>query len=470
MSFEFRQWLEVNLGDELYKKKGIWMIPFADIEKDATEGYFFNYGTHHTGGSISDISKVQVGDKVSDHSLNWTPYWTVSGVNEDKQVIYLNPIEPNPLVTGVGAGGKKIDDFDTSVFDGSYEKKRVNDILKQWKSGQIDDIRDIAYLLLGTVPVNFGPNGSQGGWYAPTDTMSNRGGKKRMSAKEIMMKDASTIKNQFGFSVPANALNGTLDPRTWGEFVNGGTNDEEMNATRLEEEDFDNPKTIAKIILEHPQPSIKLRNVERLLDLYRGYHKYRAETKKIYSSDNFDNKQIEDLNEKWKNGRYTDKSILPIIHDVALKLSDIYFKNDKKRFDAYWHSKEKLIETAGEQGWDDVISAYEQAASKTNRMNVFDIYLQRKDKNKIKEMLDRETSAEAINWMLEHCLSRYSGFGYNDYEGEFEKTKSTPSFPVQYIVKNYDSLIRKIKEASDAEWYGENALKLIKNTKEFHAT
>ena len=100
------------------------MIPFADIQKDPQEGYYFDWGSHHQGGSISNLSKINIGDKVADKSLNWTPYWTVSGVDEKKQIIYLTPIEPNPLVTGVGAGGKKLDDFDMSVFTGGLRKEK----------------------------------------------------------------------------------------------------------------------------------------------------------------------------------------------------------------------------------------------------------------------------------------------------------------------------------------------------------
>lgn len=85
MLLNFRQWMEIfDLGDEVFKARGVWMIPFADIQKDPQEGYYFDWGSHHQGGSISNLSKINIGDKVADKSLNWTPYWTVSGVDEKK--------------------------------------------------------------------------------------------------------------------------------------------------------------------------------------------------------------------------------------------------------------------------------------------------------------------------------------------------------------------------------------------------
>jgi hypothetical protein len=397
----FKNWLESDLGDALYSKKGIWMIPFKDVERDEIEGYYFNWSKHHSGGSISDLSKVNVGDKVADYALNWTAYWIVSGVDEKKGWVYLNPIEPNPMVTGVGAGGKKIDQWDMDVLSGKYETERVNDILATWKSGKAHGKQDVAYLLLGTVPLNFGPNGAQGGWYNTNDIRSNRGGQKGMDAKDIMKRDAEILKGQFGFDIPAKALSGELDTGVWTGFVSGQVDDENLDDTRLEGEDFKSAQACAKMVLTHREPAIKLRNVEKLLDLYANYAKYRADIKKVYKKQDYDYEkmkpELDALEEKWKSGHYTDGSILDLIHRTALKLSKIFVTGQYGDYhDPYWHVKEKLIVFGAQQGWRDVLELYERTLDRDNRWRVYHAYEELKDIPKMLKMLSGEKTAENI--------------------------------------------------------------------------
>lgn len=446
---EFRHWFETSLGDELYKQKGIWMIPFADVDQDTVEGYYFDYGKHHTGGSISDLSKVQVGDKVADHSLNMTPYWTVSHVDEQKQIIYLDPIDPNPLKTGVGAGGKKIDKHDIKVLSGEYEDERTESILKQWKTGRIHDIPDVAYLLMGTVPLQFGPNGAQGGWYTSSDTHATRGGKKGMSPGEVQKQDANTLKNTFGFGVPEKALKGELNPRVWDDFVNGQVQDEHLEDTKLTGENFSDPKAMAKMVLEHPQPTIKRRNAEALIDMYQGHQRYRKEQHKLYQKPNYEYEKYKDqhkaMDDKWQKGDFSDPKILPLIHQTGLELSKVFVGNRPgmagNYHDPYYFTKEKFINLAKDQGWDDVIEAYEKTPDRDNRQRVFDIYVDRKDKAKVFRMLDRETSAENIRNFLELIQS---GLGYAE--------------AVNYGKKNYDSLVKRAQAAPDGKWYAEKLI------------
>ena len=91
-----------QLGDRVFEHYGVWMYPFKKVKRDSVEGYYLDW--FDEPGSIHDISKVQAGDKIADRALNMTPYWEVSGIDPDKGRIYVNPIEPNPFVTGVGAG------------------------------------------------------------------------------------------------------------------------------------------------------------------------------------------------------------------------------------------------------------------------------------------------------------------------------------------------------------------------------
>jgi hypothetical protein len=450
----FKNWLETDLGDELFKNRGIWMIPFKDVQKDNIEGYYFDWGKHQKGGSISDLSKVNVGDKVADYSLNWTPYWTVSGVDEEKNWIYLNPIEPNPLLTGVGAGGKPINQHDIDVLSGTHETNRVNDILAKWKSGKAHNKSDVAYLLLGTVPSNFGPNGAQGGWYNSNDLHSNRGGQRGMSTSEIQKKDAEVLKNQFKFDIPTKALKGELDPGIWNDFVNGGhSREEDIDHTKLETEDFNNPQIMVKIILNHSEPSIKLRNVNKLMDAYHNYSKYRKDVKLLYNKYNYSNEkmspELDLLEKKWKNGEYTNENILNLIHSTGLKLSKIFVEKQDENYDPYWHVKEKFIVFAGQQGWKDVLEAYDKTSDRDNRNRVFDYYEKLGDERKMMEMLGRETTSENIHKFL---------------QGLFKKDMAAI---YKYVEKHYDELLMKIENAIDKQWYAKPAKEFLETIRSY---
>jgi len=347
-----------GLGKAIHKARGVWMLPFRAAQKDPQEGWFIDW--FDQPGSIQDLNDVSIGDKVADHSLNMTPYWTIAGIDEDKGRIYLTPIEPNPFTTGVGAGGKKLDQFDYDVHSGDYEKERVDRILDRIRQGQVHDIDDMKYLLLGTVPVNMGPNGAQGGWYNASDTMANRGGNKGFDAKTIMKKDAESLK-QFGFSMPTKALTGELDPYLWSQFVNGETDPEKARETQVEGENFDDPNQMYKMIMQHPSPQIKIRNWEALVDQYKGYSRYRKEWRaKDYASE---------ISDKWEAGGFTDKKFLPIIKKAAISISKL--PPPKARRDPYWYLKEKAIIFASQHDWDDVVRMFEDSDTADNRRYIF---------------------------------------------------------------------------------------------------
>lgn len=240
---------------EVEDKAGIWMHRFSDVRKD-DQGYFILKSDNPAG------SKMRVGDQLADHALNMTPYWSISSIDGDR--VNLTPIGSNPLKTGVGAGGAKITKHDIDVYTGDYERKRVQKINESIDAGTLD-IDTIKYILLGTVPVNFGPNGAQGGWYSATDTYSNRGGRKGMSDKEIMMSDAQTLKDH-GIPVPVKALDGTMDPHDWGSWVEGNGS----NTSYI-------PKNIDKYVDFHRQMTEKGKyryDDSGIRDLY---HKYSPE-------------------------------------------------------------------------------------------------------------------------------------------------------------------------------------------------
>jgi hypothetical protein len=145
-------------------------------------------------------------------------YWQVTSLEPGRA--WLAPVPPNPLSTGIGAGGATITDRDVEVLSGDYERKALAYAKSKLESGTatIDDVR---YLLLGTVAVNFGPNGAQGGWYNPSDR-SNRGGRKGLSPEQVVHVDARWLADH-GFAVPVAALEWPIRIAVddWGEWVQG---------------------------------------------------------------------------------------------------------------------------------------------------------------------------------------------------------------------------------------------------------
>jgi len=188
---------------------GTWMHRFSNVRKD-DNGFFILKSDNPAG------NKMSVGDLLSDHAMNMTPYWKIKNITGDR--IVLEPIGPNPFLTGVGAGGAKLDSYDIKVFTGEAEKERIEKIQQSLEDGTAT-LDDVVYLLDGTVPVNMGPNGAQGGWYTATDS-ANRGGRKGLKPKDIMVSDANKLKN-WGFTVPTKALSGEMKPENWNDWVNG---------------------------------------------------------------------------------------------------------------------------------------------------------------------------------------------------------------------------------------------------------
>lgn len=432
-----------GIGKALHKEHGVWLLPFSAVKKDSKEGWYVDWS--ETPGSISDIEDVQIGDKVADYAINMTPYWEISGTDPQKNRIYLTPIEPNPFLTGIGAGGKKLGQHDYEVHSGEYERKAIDHVLDRWKKGEAHSIQDIAYLLLGAVPVQMGPNGSQGGWYASRDTGSNRGGRKGMSAKEIMQKDAETAKRQFGFSVPIKALSGEIDPYEWDQFIDGQTTSKD---SQVEGENFDDPKVMLKMILNNPQPQIKMRNWKVLTDEYRGTEGYRKESRSL---------GYDQTEKKWKAGDYKRKELLPYIKQAAIGLAQMDTPGER---DPYWHLKEKAIVFAGQHGWNDVLELFENSKDPTNRKYLFDQYTgdryghtsengEKKQPNekKLFELLENETNAEVLQDALSFLYKKYpeKTWDWMDrHEDVLEKAYSQ-----SYYGDQLKNLVAKIKNLRD---------------------
>jgi len=199
--------LAQKTATEYHEATGSWMHPFSDVRKDEAGFYILREDN-------PDGWRMKQNDLIQDVALNTTPYWRV--VANDQERIDLEPIGPNPLLTGVGAGGYVFQAADFKVLTGEYELERVNKIVQRLESGEPLQIYDVKYLLMGTVPLNFGPNGPQGGWYNPNDTYSNRGRGKK--PQEIVIADAEMLAH-MGFDIPDAAIDGTIKPNEWGQFI-----------------------------------------------------------------------------------------------------------------------------------------------------------------------------------------------------------------------------------------------------------
>ena len=386
-----------SLGDQIFQHHGVWQYPFNLVQKSNTEGWFINW--YDSQGGIPDIDSVNIGDKVADQSLNMTPYWEVNFVDSDKGIIFLNPIEPNPFVSGVGAGGKEITEWDMEVFSGEYEDKRTDQVLQSIQEDIVADPNDVAYILKGTVPLQMGPNGAQGGWYSPREVNYNRGGKEGMRPEDIMIMDAKSLQ-KLGFAVPIAALNGTMDLYDWKDYVQSNGSGDPKESYQSEGENYEDPRTSAQFVLNHVQPSIKHRNYSALLE------KFDRNPSKELRSKPYNEKNY---NEKWdsyKRGEMVNRKLEPLVKQVTASIADMTHPSQNKiNFDRYWYLKENAIQTAEKFKWMDVLKKFENSYDKTNRKYVAIAYSRMGNKNGIEQMIgkerDEETKREMEYWLKE---------------------------------------------------------------------
>lgn len=358
--FSGDEWLRgVESGDVLQR------IKFGDVKFDTIEKYYVVLDKAMT--TITNIDNLRIGQKIADYVVSETPYWKIKDLDKEKNTIYLEPIPPNPYVPNeegkiIGAGGHEFTAHDFDVMSGEYESTKIDKILDIINSKNYHDPRDIQYILLGTVPLQIGPNGSQGGWYNVSDR-HNRGSMKGLSLEEIIKKDANTLK-KLGFSVPPRSLDGTIDPYVWGSYVEGGYiphNKEEES--KLEEEDFSDPKKMAEIILSHKQPGIRNRNAEKLIRMYGN-----------------------------------DESLESLVKEVAKKLAiqPQYGIDMDRNYDV----KGKFIWLAWHKKWKDILDAFKNSPDPDNRRYVSYGYADIGDVDSVLGMMSKEESSETISSML----------------------------------------------------------------------
>lgn len=371
-----------QLGDRIFQHYGVWQYAFQMVKKDVTEGWYLDW--FENPGSIHDFNQVQIGDQVADNKLNMTPYWEVSGLDESKGRIYVTPIGQNPWVTGIGAGGKELTEHDFQVQSGEYEQSRIDSVLDVINKKTYIDSSDVAYMLLGTVPVHNGPNGAQGGWYSLNDH-HNRGAQQGMAAKEIMMKDAATLQ-KLGLAVPKAALDGTLPLDAFKYVFDGGlpylsnhspSTDAEHRLERkmlqIDGENFDDPEASKKMMLSHPQKSIKKRNWDAIKEKYHALPEEDRPTMRPF---------LKDLIAQFAN----------VYHPLQEKLS--------KTYDPYEFIKEDMILMSMNNKWPELVRLFENSIDTGNRSEVMRAYAGFGMFDDIIRLEEKETHPEVLRKIL----------------------------------------------------------------------
>lgn len=426
----FKQWLlltEANISSLFDKDKPSFKIKFNDVKFNTEDKYYVDLKN-----SINniDINKIKIGDKIQDYVVSETPYWKVIDINNN--ILYLKPIKPNPFVPNasgeiVGAGGHVFNQHDFDVMSGDYESDRIDHLLDLINKKNYHDISDIAYILLGTVPTQGGPNGSQGGWYNSSDR-HNRGKIKGMEEIDIIKKDANTIKNKLKLSVPDSALDGSINPTSWNNFVQSGDMyGKELEKSKLPEEHFSDPSKMAEIVLSHQQPYIRKRNAELLIKAF-----------------------------------YDNSNLLPLIKNTAIQIAKQ--PSYGKEHDKNYLLKEKFIFLAKKQNWPDVLHAFHDSPHPSNRRSIADSYGEHENLSQLLKMLVNEESPEAIERILSNMYRVIFKEHYNSSNWDFplEKEDALELLKNNPIAKQIVSFIctnkNKIKKTLvDDDYYSKDA-------------
>jgi len=448
-----------------------WMYPFSQVKKDPVEGWYILWSEENPG-YIPDPDLVNIGDLVSDISPSARPYWEVTGVFGHN--IYLKPFGDNPFLTGIGAGGAKLGNFDFDVFTGEAEKKIIDQKLKRIHEKQYADYDDVAYILLGAQPFRFGPNGAEGGWYTATD-WNTRGYNKNMSPQQIMMADARSLQN-LGLEVPASALAGTLDPYKWTQLVKGTK--ELLPELKLPGENWKDPHTCARFILTHPQPQIRRRNAEAFRDLLHRQDEFSERLAALRkhvrfpedrNSEEWEQARIklhrleENLRANWKD----DPDIAELAYEIADKLYYSQHPTFKyPQFDAYWFTKELFINLAKDYCWTDILRKYLGTRDFTNRKYAVFGLEQCGDIEALIYVIETDTHPEPIGAALRGLRNLERGEVYGDYSSRARHGSIDLSLNGIFYRTLDDNLerLQNIVAFGDSDSYHRDELgKLIKN-------
>jgi len=217
------------------------------------------------GGRPARIEDVSVGDEIFDTNLHTikeeaSPYWRVEWVEEKELRVTVVPLEGNPVMSGVGAGGHQLGDFDYLVQSGGFEGEAIDRVLSLISKKEYHSPSDVKYILLGTVPMRFGANGAEGGWYNANDLGASRGGMRGMTSSEVMIKDALSL-SKMGFTLPNGARDGSMSPGDWNHFVNAV-----MISNRGVEGGPRSLEETARAVMAEKNPQLRTYHFEQLVE------------------------------------------------------------------------------------------------------------------------------------------------------------------------------------------------------------
>lgn len=433
------------------KARGFWMYPFSKIKQESGEGWFIDWLSSHEG---IPIEEVEIDDPIADWSLNETIYWTVRDIDVDGGRIWLDATDQNPFITGVGAGGAQLGDWDWKALTGEAHQLGVDRALRWSKSGCLVFYDTFTKLLKGVVATEFGPNGAQGGWYNAHDRACV-GARKGMTESEIVAWDAKALK-KIGLDVPAAALRGEVDAGIWTDFV-GGTDEisSKMLPTLLDGENWDDLASVKKFIFEHPMAPIKLRNWAALNELWRPY--YRRVLEKLTDPPRWDSdawvarheRLRDEIEARWKAGEYERPELESVVRGVAKAVADVRNPTceDVLGIDPYYMLKEKAITLAARENWPDVLMAHERNFDPNNRKHLAWAWSELKDKDALLRMEAAETHPEPLNGIL-HALE---GLGVD------------PVAVIDASPQRYAEAVSKVGEDSERGYHAKELAQFIEN-------
>jgi hypothetical protein len=196
---------------------GEWAVPFADVRRREN-----GFGLPHPEDDA--LASLPLGTPLGDDTTGARvgrairPYWIV--VRQAPGWTEVIPTGANPLHSGIGAGGATIGAYDLAVLSGEVGRTARDRALQKLRdhTAQIDDVK---VLLGGTVPVQMGPNGAQGGWYN-VDDRANQGHAHGLDPESILVRDAGQLA-AWGFAVPqgARVWPPALSTYVWNQWVSG---------------------------------------------------------------------------------------------------------------------------------------------------------------------------------------------------------------------------------------------------------
>lgn len=462
--FVFVRISEMKIGDffeeqDWDKPMGVWQYPLAQVKRDPVEGYYIDYLTFP---GLLVIDKMQVGDNIAGDTLNLTPLWTVTHIDDQQSRVFVTPTDANPFSSGVGAGGAVLQDFDYDVLSGQAEKDIIDRVLVRIQTGNYVDYDDVAYILKGTVPYRFGANGAEGGWYSCTSWHARGAMKENLGPVEIMKQDARTLQ-KLGFDVPPKALTGELKPESWSSLISGSK--ETDPDLKLAGEDWNDPYTCIKFALTQRQPQIVSRNVIALIELVKPFPRkmfddyYKMMPRLAEATDDFSkakrrliDDQIEELREAWRAGELAEPKMLALMYDFSIRFFNKTYPKQAKLPDPYWYSKEQVIQFASAMGWLDILRLYSTTIDATNRRYVAAAFRENDSLDDVLRMYSVETDPETMDTILS-CIEKL----------DFEVLKDI-------IRRDYAELIQ-LAEATyyhGSSYHGEQLKKYVERIKKYY--